>query len=186
MKKICLIITILALSLNAAEVINIQAPGNLEVTNKLSCISVDEVKPSYSPADLFYGLSQCLDKSEYEKAAVLYSIAFAYGKYDSLRVVDKSAHQALSVMKFNLMNAKKEHIDKFQIVVTEKFKDRTKLCQELQGIQPPTYFPRYMIQHGIQALTQATQSNNGLIENFNVQDAWETGVKKGYLKCSQE
>jgi len=182
-KKICITLAISAIALNAAEVVNIQAHGNLEVTNKLSCISVDEVKPFYSPADLFYGLSQCLDKSEYEKAAVLYSIAFAYGKYDSLRVTDKSAHQALSVMKFNLMNAKKEHIDTFQSVVTEKFKDRAKLCQELQSIQPPTYFPRYMIQHGIQALTQATQPNNGLIENFNAQDSWEVGVKKGYLKC---
>lgn len=183
MKKICLAFAISAIALNATEVVNIQTPGNLEVTNRLSCISVDEVKPSHSPADLFYGISQCLDKSEYEKAAVLYSIAFAYGKYDTLRVTDKSAHQALSVMKFNLMNAKKEHIDKFQTALTDKFKDRAKLCQELQGIHPPTYFPRYMIQHGIQALTEATQPNNGLNENFNAQDAWEMGVKKGYLKC---
>lgn len=139
MKKICLALVISAIAFNAAEIINVQAPGNLEVTNKLSCITVNEVKPFYSPADLFYGISQCLDKSDYEKAAVLYSIAFAYGKYDTLRVADKSAHQALSVMKLNLMNAKKEHIDKFQSVVTEKFKDRAKLCQELQSIQPPTY-----------------------------------------------
>lgn len=183
MKKICITLAISVIAFNAADFINVQAPGNLEVTNKLSCISIEEVKPSYSPADLFYGVSQCLDKREYEKAAVLYSIAFAYGKYDSLRVADKSAHEALSVMKFNLMNAKKEHIDTFQTVVTEKFKDRAKLCKELQCIQPPEYFPRYMIQHGIQVFTQATLPNNGLIENFNAQDAWEMGVKKDYLKC---
>ncbi len=182
MKKTCLVLALLSVALNAVEVVNVQAPGNLEVTNNLSCIDVDDVKSSYSPTDLFSGIYQCLDKRDYEKAVMLYSVALVYAKYDTLRVADKSAHQALGVMKLNLMNAKKEHIDKFQSLLTEKFQDKNKMCQAVKGIQPPTYFPRYMIQHGIQAFTQTTQPNNGLIENFNAKDAWAS-VKKDFMKC---
>ncbi len=72
---------------------------------------------------------QCLDKSEYEKGSCIVRIAFAYENTTHFALQINHAPR-LSVMKFNLMNDKKEHIDKFQTVVTEKFKDRAKLCQD--------------------------------------------------------
>lgn len=168
--------------LDAANAINIEASGNLEVKHALACISLAEVKSSYSPADLFYGISQCLDNHEYEKATKLFSVALAYGRYDQLRVTDKSAHQAITVLRLQLMNAKQEHIDTFQNVLNEQLKEKERWCADLKDLPSPTYFPRYMIQHGIDAFSKSEGAHNGLNAQFNSEEAWRA-VKKNYLMC---
>ena len=178
MKKICLILMISLMTLNSADMVFIPTKDHVEVTNKLACISINEVKPYYTPVDLFYGLEQCLDSGDYEKAATLYNIALVYLIYDTLPVSDRSSHQLRGQIILNLRITKQEHMSKFD----EKFKDRDKMCQEINGIQIPTYFPRYMIQYGSLAFFQPEQPNNGLVENFNSQDALNS-VKIDYMKC---
>ena len=177
-KKICLILMMSLMTLNSADMVLFPTKDYVEVTNKLACISINEVKPSYTPVDLFYGLEQCLDSGEYEKAATLYNIALVYLIYDTLRVSDRSSHQLLGQIILNLRSTKQEHMSKLD----EKFKDKDKMCQEIKRIQIPTYFPRYMIQSGTLIFFQPAQPNNGLVENFNSQDALNS-IKIDYMKC---
>lgn len=178
MKKIGLTLIMSFIGLNSADMVLFPTKDHVEVTNKLACISINEVKPSYTPADLFYGLEQCLDSGDYEKAATLYNIALVYLIYDTLRVSDRSSHQLLGQIILNLRSTKQEHMSKFD----EKSQDKDKMCQEIKKIQIPTYFPRYMIHYGTLAFFQPAQPNNGLVKNFNSQDALNS-VIIDYMKC---
>ena len=189
MKKL-FILTLLIFGINqinAQKNISIEADGNLESTNPLGCVNLSEVTNENNPADILTGMGKCIELKEYEKAAKLFAIAGVYGKYDAYRVKDKSAHQALSVLQQNiLLNI--DEIDRNNLMKSFKkelefgSENLNNICQAIQKVGIPNYFPKYMIQHGMKAFYE--EKGNGLNENFDSEESWNLALKS-YLHCGE-
>jgi len=189
MKKL-FIFTLLTLGINlinAQQNISIEAKGNLESPKPCGCIELSEVTNENNPADILTGMGKCIEIKQYEKAARLFAIAGVYGKYDSYRIKDKSAHQALLVLQQNILlnldeNAQTNLINCIKKELKSGSKELNVICQTIQKVGIPNYYPKYMIQHGIQAFTE--NGGNGLITEFNSAESWNLALKS-YLHCGE-
>ncbi len=164
-----------------------ETEGNLEAPNPCDCVELSEVTNKHNPADILIGMGKCIELKEFEKAVKLYAIAGVYGKYDTYRVMDETAHQALLILQQNVLSKLSEEDKEKLISYINKFfnkgsKELKSICQAIQKIGITKYFPRYMIQHGLQSFTNI--EGNGLVENFNSREAWELALKS-YLHCDE-
>lgn len=170
---------------NHALVTNYEAPGNLKSTRNLECVEADQITNEYTPPDLYIALDKCLKKNEYAKALFVFAIAGTYTRFDTFRVADPTSHDANSVFMHEFSNT--EPRDKRQKLEQELLKtvdDPDKLaalCEKIEEIGPPHYYPRYMVQHGMQAFT-GFQSPKGLVKKFDAHKAWRASLT-GYLHC---
>ena len=174
-------------NIHAQKNISIEAEGNLESPNPCGCVELAEVTNQHNPADILNGMKKCIELKDFEKAAKLFAIAGVYGKYDTYRVKDRSAHQAFLVLQqsilLNLNEKDKEKIIlNFNKLLEKGSEELNNLCQDIQKVGIPKYFPRYMIQHGMQAFTN--KEGNGLVEKFNSKEAWTLALKS-YLHCGE-
>lgn len=165
-----------------SNVSNYEAAGNLESPKPAGCISVGELSNKQNPVDIFTGLNACLLNNNFSNAAELYLAGMSYGFFDTKRVSDKTAHQAISVLRMNLFGAQPQEIlDKLQAALTNITSENTAICNSLTKLGAPAYRPTYMIQHGMGAFTG--QSNkDGLVENFDSGAAWKDALST-ITKC---
>ena len=188
--KNLLILTLLLFgihSINAQKIISIEAEGNLESPHPLECVSLSEVSSNHNPADILNGMAKCIKIEEYNKAARLFAIAGAYGTYDTYRVKDKTAHQALLMLQQNVFSSFDENQTDllFQSLKKElesNSENLTKICSKIKEIGKPVYHPTYMIQHGIRAFTD--NKGNGIVEDFDSIESWILTMSS-YLKCEE-
>ena len=175
----------------AAQVTNYEAPGNLESTHDVGCVGSEKLQSKYTPADLYRAAELCVRRATYREAAFLYAMAGVYGRYDTLRVADKTAHQALTVLQMQAFGALGQGPQEaFKTAIKESLGSPAGLaaaCKEIQRIGPPAYHPRYMIQHGMGAFTKdgATKdgsTKDGLVTPFDASAAWKRSLDT-YLHC---
>lgn len=168
-----------------SQVKNYESSGNLEPTNKIGCVATEKLSNKFTPVDLYKSVSVCIDQGKYKEGAIIFALAGVYGRYDTLRVSDKTAHQAVSVLMMQqLGNMPLDQQSKLQTSLTETLGNPTNLdavCKKFVRVGPPEYVPRYMIQHGMGAFTRS-QQDNGLVANFNASAAWKQSLD-GYLHC---
>jgi hypothetical protein len=184
------IITLLTLGINLTNAqtnVSVEANGNLESPKPCGCVDILEVTSENNPADILIGMGKCIELKQFEKAARLFAISGVYGKYDSYRVKDKSAHQALLILQQSiLLNIDEKDQQKLISSLEKELKAGSKelsdTCQAIQKVGIPKYYPKYMIQHGIQAFTESKE--NGLIEEFNSLESWNLALKS-YLHCGE-
>ena len=163
---------------------NYVAPGNLESKYDPGCIALDKASPQYNPVDLFKAVHACVAADRYDDAYRLYSLAKLYGRYDMLRVADATAHQAITVAQMEVLgDVTPQQQEKFTAAAKAMIDDPPKhkaYCVEVERIGPPSYFPRYMLQHGMSAFIGRT--GDGLISDFDAKVGW-TKALTDYLKC---
>jgi len=171
----------------AAEFRNFETPGNLESTHNLGCVDSDRLNSQNTPADLFKALKKCLDEKKYHSGAFLFAMGGVYGRFDSLRVADKTAHQGVTVLRIQALSAFEQDPD-LKSQFTSELKNTLgnpdnlkQVCQEIQRIGPPAYFPRYLIQHGMDAFNP-NPNTDGLVTNFDAAAAWKKSLDT-YLHC---
>ncbi len=165
-----------------AEVNNVERKGNLESKNPSGCVSLNDLSSKNTPADIFVGLVKCLDKSDYKKASELYLAALVYGRFDSKRVKDKTAHQAIAALRLNnLGNLNKDKIEKFNLALKDARKNMSSICSSLKQLGKPDYYPNYMIKHGMDAFND-NKSKGYLVSNFDPRKEWKD-VLNNYVKC---
>ena len=168
-----------------AQVTNYETEGNLEVTHDIGCVDSGGLKNVYSPADLYKGLAKCINDGTSERGVLLFALAGVYGTYDTLRVADPTAHQATTVLRMTYLDSidesqKLPFINKLKGILATP--DGLKnICSEVRKIGAPTYFPRYMIQHGMKAVLDDIPKD-GLITGFDSESAWEKSLDS-YLHC---
>lgn len=175
-----------------AQVKTYEAEGNLESPKPLDCVCISEVSNTNNPADILTGMAKCIEAGEYKKAADLFAIAGVYGKFDTYRVKDKSAHQALLVLQQNAIvnfdDAQKESLMKALQSELERGSDNlTEICTAIRKIGIPAYYPKYMIQHGLNAFIKtegAEKEDEGLVTDFNATESWEAALN-AYLHCNE-
>lgn len=156
------------------KVTNFEAVGNLESKHDVGCIKYIEAKNIYTPADLFKSSAACANKNNVEDAARLFLLARIYGSYDIKRVSDSSAHQGIMVLVQNTFADMGKNANSVEQEINEnligKDKEFSEFCRVVKSIGKPNYHPQYMISHGMEAFTDS--KGNGLVENFNEDQAW--------------
>ncbi len=164
------------------NVTNVESKDNLKSFHHLDCIDVGALTTDNTPADMYPAVRTCINRGDYQRAARLSAIAGAYGRFDTLRVNDISAHQALQVLQLNnLQDLRQDAKDKFQATIKEIVASDqiTDLCFQARKLGGPTYYPTYMTQHGMSAFTG---KGGGLKEDFNAAEVWESSLTT-YLHC---
>lgn len=153
--------------------INITKEGSLQVTHQLNCISIDQVRTDYTPADLYPAVRDCIIKGQYKNAAEVFAVAGAYGYYDTFRVTDSTAHQAkaaLILKNITPLSIKYPDIMKRFSNEFNNIKGNAEFCKKLIGLGKPTYQPVYMAAHGIEAFRKDYRSL--IVSNFDSEAAW--------------
>jgi hypothetical protein len=77
--------------------------------------------------------------------------------------------------------AKLKQFDEIKEQTLNDSKKLSAICTRIRQIGPPDYYPRYMVQHGIQAFT-GFKTPNGLVPNFDARKAWTESLTS-YLHC---
>lgn len=172
----------------AANIKNYRIKGGLASNKALGCIGLNEINNTMIPPDLFRGLKKCINQEKYDNAANLYFAARLFGAYDAKRVADRSAGQGITVLQINTFNSiDKKKTEKLQALLKEQYGKGSKklaaLCTAFKSVGYPTYYPKYMILHGIGAFTGV--QSNGLKREFDQASEWNRllsrncGVKTG-------
>ena len=167
------------------QIKNYEMPGNLVARHPLVCSTVDKLKDSDTPPDLYTGMVDCAKHQRYEDAVYFFALAGVYSYFDARRVIDETAHDAHSVLTRNAMT---QLDDATKNAVFAQLKatlgDPAKLpaaCAAIERIGPPNYFPEYMVQHGMDAVNGKVQGN-GLVLDFDAKATWQKSLD-GYLHC---
>jgi hypothetical protein len=167
------------------NVTNVRAEGQLASTQNVGCVPLAQVKNTFTPPDLYKGVSECLAKNNYDLAIRLFSLAGLYGGFDAERITDKTAGQARSVLVSNtLMDVpqdKKAKLGEAQAQISNNPELLGKLCGDVQRIGMPNYYPAYMILHGMRAFT-GNPHEGALVKDFDAPGAWKK-IQAAYLGC---
>lgn len=159
------------------QVTNCQSKGNLAPTQNQGCITLEQATPTLSPADLALRVAACSKKARYQDAAELYILLQMRGYFDMDRVADKTAHQAISVMKIEIANfIGKRATAKLKQAALDLISDTNApqfvtLCQKLRALGVPKHDPTYMINHGMGAILG--EGGKKIVNNFNAKSAWD-------------
>ncbi len=178
-------------TLSQPKITSYEMQGNLESNHALNCIAIKEAKNNYNPSDLFIAAKTCMKSGDYDKGAVLFMLAGAYGNFDKQRVADKTAHQAVAVLILNNFASLNEEEKTKWKTAMQKYQTApglTQLCADFRKLGQPDYYPAYMIQHGMGVMTAALKKEHApqaLVEDFNAEKAWDVTMHS-YLHCSDK
>jgi hypothetical protein len=168
-----------------ANVINYETAGNLKSNNDLECIGPEKLNNEYTPPELYKAVTKCVAQDKYKEGILLFSLAGVYGRFDTFRVADKTAHQAITILLMGTFDSLSENKKNIFIKALKKMfytpNELATCCKQIVLIGPPNYYPDYMIQHGMGAFFN-DGSNNGIVSNFDAQTAWKEVVGI-YLHC---
>lgn len=149
-----------------------------------SCQSITSIENTQTPIDLTVSMVTCVREQRYDDAVDLFNVAGVFAKFDTLRVPDKTAHQAYSVLKMQAAQALSENeaqtFDAHLKNTLSKDGYHPTLCQAVKKIGAPTYKPTYMTNHGMAAFTGKSDIEPGT--PFDEKRAWGD-VLETYLKC---
>lgn len=159
--------------------------GNLEVTHKLDCIGLADVRNTHTAADLVGAMDKCVRAARYDDAFGLYLLAGAFARFDVLRVPDQSAHDAFSVLMMNTTGAWSDQQRTSFMALKDKYAadnspSMAAVCARAWALGPPGYEPTYMSKHGMGAFFGTDKS--GTPAGFDANAAWEK-VAESYLRC---
>ncbi len=167
------------------QIVNREAAGNLAPTRPpLGCIEATQVDSSMNPADLYASMEACARADRPRDASLLFGLAGVYGRFDTLRVADRSAHGGVQIIH-------RRHVDAVpaeQWAPVEQLLRQTtndpaalaRFCGRVRAIGPPTYHPAYMIQHGMGAFLG--RGGDPLVPGFDPAAGWESALDS-YLHC---
>jgi hypothetical protein len=159
--------------------------GKSASMDNVGCITSKELQNKYSPVDLYQAMSQCVKVNKYNEAAFLFAAAGVYGRFDAQRVSDPTAHQAASFLQMQT----REEMDIEESKALDDTLNKTLgtqaglefTCKEIARVGTPTYYPSYMIQHGMGAFV-GSESSDALVKSFDEKATLKTALAT-YLEC---
>lgn len=156
---------------------------------KRPCVRLDQISGSPTPMELYGALNDCMQNHRDADAVALFALAGMNSAFDSLRVTDKTAGQARQILIMDLFQRMPQEMHaRFESTLKEEAADvprHAALCDQVRRVGPPTYFPAYMVNHGMGAVQSALANQappTSLEPNFNAQASW-TQLLTNYLNC---
>lgn len=176
-----------AASQKPARIQSYETPGNLKSTNVLSCVRSESITPKHTPADLYPAEAECIRSDNLDAAIDIHAFAASFGAYDTKRVSDPSAHQAIGALQAKYLwdlppDKKSAFIEHFEASTTRGSESARRLCAELRRVGRPTYEPEYMTQHGMEAVLG--NPGGGVPPGFEPDAAWAS-VLESYMRCER-
>ena len=169
----------------AGSVTNLSIMGQLGAKNPVGCVPLTTLDSNQTPPDIYLGVSACISEGDYQAAAALFALAGVESHFDAERVSDKSAGQAGQVLIMTTFNAlpdeRRQEFQKNVIGLNADPEGMTPICRAIEKIGYPTYYPDYMVLHGIHAFT-AKAGDATLVTNFDAPTTWNF-LLTNYLKC---
>ncbi|OAN55233.1 hypothetical protein A6A04_11265 [Paramagnetospirillum marisnigri] len=164
---------------------NHRVEGSLAPSREIGCIAVAEADNAMTPPDLYIGVRKCLDQDRFERAVELFALAGLYGNFDAMRVTDRSAGQAKTVLIMGTFSTVgPERKDRFRQALERMNANPdslTALCRSVDRVGHPGYYPAYMILHGMKAFT-GNPHDGALAPDFDAAATW-TSLRSNYLHC---
>lgn len=163
------------------------AEGSLASTQTVGCIPLAQAQNTFTPPDLYKGVEACVAQDNYDLAVRLFVLAGMYSWFDADRITDKSAAQARTILITNtfdtMLQGKKVKFSKALDRLTKNPDPELveKLCDEVEKLGAPNYYPSYMILHGIKAFT-GNPHEEALIKDFDASSTWKN-LQSEYLHC---
>lgn len=160
--------------------------GSLESRQNIGCIRIDEAKPTYTAADLYAAVPVCVKAERYDDAAHLFYLAGMTLRFDTERIADRSVGMAREMLvRRTLTSFPKEQSEKVLAAIQSGANDPKKLaavCEAVDKVGPPSYFPEYLVLHGIAAYGKADPFKDALVPDFDGAAKWRE-LKDKYLHC---
>jgi hypothetical protein len=139
------------------------------------CIPLSAVHSRMSPPEIYAHARACVAADRLADAARLNVLGASFGSFDTLRVRDRTAHQARMMLPMlALQNLEPGRLELVRAELLRVAKDPAELaaaCREMRRIGPPAYEPRYMIEHGMAAMTGSRDP--ALVAGFDPVAAWK-------------
>lgn len=152
------------------------------------CVDIARLDNRYLPTGLFLGAAQCVHEGRITEAVEMYALGGIYGRFDTKRVSDKSAHQAVSLALMMTVNAlAPEEGNAFKKAISDAKGNPQRIatiCRKIERLGPPSYYPLYMTSHGISNFT-GDQQRQALVEGFDARVTWDE-LLDSYLHCPQQ
>lgn len=150
----------------------------------IECPLLSDVRNTTTPADLLPAIQRCVRGNQYDRAARLAALAAIYIRFDQQRLSDPSLDDYFSVWVLTLSAPMSEDQRK-QFVTTQKAirndpQAWRAFCAASHQIGPPTYYPKYMIDHGMGAFQRT--SYQVFKSDFNAKQAWHE-LETTYVHC---
>lgn len=170
---------------------NHQSSDSLKSKQVYTCMKIDRATNKLTPDLLYIFMDSCIKESKYVDAVHFFALAGTYSFYDTQRVADTTSHQIHSLLLQQFLpGLDKKQSDRLFKELNKTLGNKNKLssvCTKLKSIGAPDYYPEYMINHGLGAVTGKNEADsvpavNGLIADFNPKNAWEKSLD-GYLHC---
>lgn len=162
---------------------HVASPQDTHPVKSVGCVDISGLTTEDTPAEILPGMHQCIDVQDYDRGARLFAAADVYGRFDTLRVLDTSAHAVIPALEsVYLGQLDADSAAKIQAKVKEisgSTGQLSRLCTQMRSLGPPTYYPSYMLLHGMSAFTG---QGGGLKRDFNRTSAWESALKS-VLHC---
>ena len=169
-----------------APVMKPAVPGSLAATRELACIDMAQAQNVFTPPDLHTAVAKCVAESRFTGAAQLFLLAGLYSSFDAERVADRSARgggqvlNARTVAMFSM--AQREKLSVATVALLQDAGALRNLCNGVQRLGPPDYFPKYLVLHGANAATSSAPLDNALAPGFDADAAW-VRMQQTYLRC---
>ncbi|WP_115718968.1 hypothetical protein [Gallaecimonas mangrovi] len=159
--------------------------GSVEAKSQPACMPLAAIASTTTPAVIYPAVADCVKAGHYNEAVPLFAVAGAFGRFDQLRVTDKTAWQAIRMLEVRTFSdlAAGERSAFRQALAQElntEAPDFKKLCVAVARLGPPTYTPTYMTKRGIQTVNNT--GNGKLKSDFNAEKGWQQALR-GYLHC---
>ena len=168
------------------KIVNFRMEGSLAAERELGCIPLSKVQNDYTAPELFDASIQCMKQNNVNDANELYLVARAYSTFDALRVTDISARQAVTVLVMNFGQSLEAlgKVEEFMQAFKQYRSNQEKkgdFCSQMKKIGSPSYYPNYMILHGIKAFIE-NPHKDALVKNFDSIITWQK-IYIDSLKC---
>ncbi len=156
---------------------------------KADCVALEKMDNSHQPPEIYRDVRECINRQKYPEAAALFALGGMESQFDAARVLDKTAGQAGQVLIMSVsdgISADKQ--ERFGASVQALAADKpalTTICNRVNTIGYPTYYPEYMIQHGMEAVMGALtgkQERPGIDPSFDARKTWRA-LQVSYLNC---
>jgi len=155
----------------------------------VDCVALEKMDNSHQPPEIYRDVRECIDREKYAEAAALFALGGMESQFDAARVSDKTAGQAGQILIMSVSDGiSADQQERFRASVRALAADKptfTTLCNRISTIGYPTYYPEYMIQHGMGAVMGALtgkQERPGIDPSFDARKTWHA-LQVTYLNC---